>query len=60
MPPGLLRLGAYCLRYQAQLSAYGFWLLTDVYPYSGPAAELISGAAAPEGGPVPTPPAPLV
>jgi hypothetical protein len=59
MPPGLLRLGAYCLRYSAQTSGYGYYLLTDVYPYSGPAAEFDSGAVVPEPGPVPTPPAPL-
>ncbi|HEV3229357.1 MAG TPA: DUF4389 domain-containing protein, partial [Solirubrobacteraceae bacterium] len=59
MPPGLVRLGAYCLRYQAQVSAYGFYLLTDQYPYSGPAAEFNSGAVVPEPGPVPAPPAPL-
>jgi hypothetical protein len=59
MPPGLLRLGAYCLRYSAQNSGYAYYLLTDVYPYSGPAAEFNSGAIVPEPGPVPTPPAPL-
>ncbi len=36
MPEGLRNLGAYILRYQAQAYAYSF-LLTDSYPYSGPA-----------------------
>jgi len=35
MPRGLRNLGAYVLRYQAQMYAYSF-LLTDSYPYSGP------------------------
>jgi hypothetical protein len=36
MPEGLRNLGAYCLRYTAQ--AYGYnYLLTDSYPYTGPA-----------------------
>jgi hypothetical protein len=51
MPPGLLRLGAYCLRYSAQASGYGFWLLTDVYPYGGPAAEFDPPSATAEPGP---------
>ena len=35
MPAGLRNLGAYVLRYHAQIYAYSF-LLTDSYPYSGP------------------------
>lgn len=35
MPEGLRNLGAYVLRYSAQLYAY-LYLLTDSYPYSGP------------------------
>lgn len=38
MPRGLRNLGAFCLRYGAQVSAYGFLLLTDRYPYAGPPA----------------------
>ena len=37
MPAGFARLGAYVLRYQAQLAAYAL-LLTDRYPDSGPEA----------------------
>ncbi|HET9214223.1 MAG TPA: DUF4389 domain-containing protein [Gaiellaceae bacterium] len=37
MPEGLRNLGAYVLRYSAQLYAY-LYLLTDSYPYSGPVA----------------------
>jgi hypothetical protein len=43
MPAGLAQLGAYVLRYHAQLSAYAFLLLTDRYPDSGPEP---AGAAA--------------
>jgi hypothetical protein len=35
MPRGLRNVGAYVLRYSAQLYAYAF-VLTDRYPYSGP------------------------
>jgi uncharacterized protein DUF4389 len=35
MPLGLRNLGAYAIRYSAETNAYLF-LLTDVYPYSGP------------------------
>jgi Domain of unknown function (DUF4389) len=35
MPLGLRNLGAYILRYSAQLNAYAY-LVTDRYPYSGP------------------------
>jgi uncharacterized protein DUF4389 len=35
MPLGLRNLGAYAIRYGAETNAY-FFLLTDVYPYSGP------------------------
>jgi Domain of unknown function (DUF4389) len=38
MPRGLRNLGVFALRYQAQVSAY-LWLLTDVYPFSGPSLE---------------------
>ena len=37
VPRGLRNLGAYQLRYSAQLFGY-FYLLTDRYPYSGPQA----------------------
>jgi Domain of unknown function (DUF4389) len=37
VPEGLRNLGAYVLRYSAQLYAY-LYLLTDSYPYSGPTA----------------------
>ena len=39
MPLGLRNAGAYALRYSAQVSAYGWFLLTDRYPYSGPLAH---------------------
>jgi uncharacterized protein DUF4389 len=35
MPEGLRNLGAYCIRYEAQMYAY-FYLVTERYPYSGP------------------------
>jgi len=38
-PAGLQRLGAFVLRYNAQTDAYVF-LLTDRYPYSGPATRV--------------------
>jgi hypothetical protein len=37
MPEGLRNVGAYYLRYTAQEQGYGVYLLTDRYPYSGPA-----------------------
>ncbi len=37
VPRGLRNLGAYALRYQAQVAGY-LYLLTSRYPYSGPAA----------------------
>jgi Domain of unknown function (DUF4389) len=39
IPLGLRNAGAYALRYAAQLYAYGWFLLTDRYPYSGPLAQ---------------------
>lgn len=36
MPQGLRNAGAYTLRYGAQVDAYGFYVLTSRYPYSGP------------------------
>jgi hypothetical protein len=38
MPEGLRKLGALALRYNAQRDAYTF-VLTDRYPYSGPALQ---------------------
>ena len=35
MPQGFRNVGAWALRYSAESDAY-FFLLTDVYPYSGP------------------------
>jgi hypothetical protein len=46
MPRGLRNAGAYALRYQAQTLGY-LLLLTDAYPYSGPARNP-AAAAAPE------------
>jgi hypothetical protein len=47
MPEGLRNLGAYCLRYIAQ--AYGYvYLLTDGYPFAGPAEFVEPGAEAEE------------
>ena len=37
MPHGFRNAGAYVLRYSAQTAAYGYLLLTDRYPFSGPA-----------------------
>jgi hypothetical protein len=36
MPLGLRNAGAYVIRYHAQLMAYGYFVITDRYPYSGP------------------------
>jgi hypothetical protein len=47
MPRGLRNLGVFALRYQAQVNAY-LWLLTDVYPFSGPSLE-----SRPEPAPIP-------
>ena len=53
MPSGMRDLGAYALRYQAQVNAY-YYVLTDEYPYSGPElgtpspAELEGTSEAPE------------
>jgi Domain of unknown function (DUF4389) len=52
MPKGLRNLGAYVIRYQAQLYAYSF-LLTDSYPYSGP-TEYVAPVP-PWPGPLPLP-----
>lgn len=38
MPNGLRKLGLACLNYMTQMYAY-MWLVTDQYPYSGPAAS---------------------
>jgi hypothetical protein len=38
MPVGLRNLGVYALRYTQQAFAYSFYLVTETYPYSGPAA----------------------
>jgi hypothetical protein len=40
MPHGLRNAGAYVLRYEAQMYGYGYYLLTDRYPYSGPRADV--------------------
>ena len=44
MPQGLRNLGAYALRYAAQLNAYAH-ILTDTYPYSGPPALAVEAPA---------------
>ena len=54
MPLGLRNAGAFVLRYQAQVNAYSFYLLTDRYPYSGP-AEMARPAFDPDGPPPPPP-----
>jgi hypothetical protein len=48
IPEGLRNLGASCLRYSAQTSAY-FLLVTDRYPYAAPVLE----GRRPETGPLP-------
>lgn len=40
MPEGLRNLGAFYLRYNAQVAGYGLYLLTDRYPYSGPSERV--------------------
>jgi hypothetical protein len=42
MPTGLRNLGVYALRYQAQVNAYAL-LLTEAYPYAGPAVGAGTG-----------------
>jgi hypothetical protein len=46
MPRGLRTVGAYALRYQAQTLGY-LLLLSDAYPYSGPARDPDPAAVAP-------------
>jgi Domain of unknown function (DUF4389) len=46
MPTGLRNLGVYALRYQAQVNAYTL-LLTEAYPYAGPAVGAGAGDPAP-------------
>jgi hypothetical protein len=46
MPRGLRNLGAFAVRYTAQTNSYGWALLTDRYPYAGPAADADSVADA--------------
>jgi hypothetical protein len=53
MPHGLRNLGVFAIRYQVQLSAYG-WILTDSYPMSSPALEARPPEPAP-GGNLPVP-----
>jgi hypothetical protein len=55
MPEGLRDAGAFVLRYAAQANGYGFHLLTDRYPYSGPADRRL---AAPDAQAEPAPPLP--
>ncbi len=45
MPRGLRNAGALALRYLAQTQAYGYFLLTDAYPYGGPCVEQTPGSA---------------
>jgi hypothetical protein len=47
MPYGLRNAGAFALRYSAQVNAYAYYLLTDSYPYSGPAERTQEEEAAP-------------
>jgi hypothetical protein len=54
MPLSLRNAGAFVLRYQAQVNGYAVFLLTDRYPYSGPAER--ARAAFDEFGPPPPPP----
>ena len=39
MPMGLRNAAAYALRYSMQANAYGIYLITDRYPYSGPLSQ---------------------
>ena len=47
MPLGLRNAGAYAIRYWAQTTGYGLLVLTDRYPYSGPAERRVEDAAEP-------------
>jgi uncharacterized protein DUF4389 len=55
MPLGLRNAGAFTLRYQAQTNGYAFYLVTAVYPYSGPAERAEAEPVEPEAGPGPEP-----
>jgi hypothetical protein len=59
MPLGFRNANAFVLRYWAQTNAYGFLLLTDRYPYSGPAERRVEpeppAAPAALAGPPPEP-----
>ena len=54
MPLGFRNVGAWALRYAAETDAYLF-LLTDVYPYSGPWEFASRRPSAPEPEPEPEP-----
>jgi len=58
MPEGLRDAGAFVLRYAAQANGYGFHLLTDRYPYSGPADRRLAPPDAEAEPPPPLPPLP--
>jgi hypothetical protein len=51
MPRGLRNLGAFSIRYSAQVNAYWLGLLTDRYPYPGPPADAESVPEAAEPAP---------
>jgi hypothetical protein len=55
MPEGLRNLGAFALRYSAQLAAY-LTLLTDSYPYASPRLERTQPSAEPPAAPPTEPP----
>jgi hypothetical protein len=52
MPLGLRNAGAYVLRYNAQFLSYALFVVTDRYPYTGP-AEFAEEAPPPPPDPVP-------
>jgi len=55
MPVGFRNAAAYVIRYWAQTSGYGFLVLTDRYPYSGPSERRVEPEPAelPPGAPEP-------
>jgi hypothetical protein len=59
MPRGLRNIGAYALRYQAQTFGY-LLLLSDAYPYSGPARNPHPGAVPSAAIPAPPAASPLI
>ena len=58
MPLGFRNAGAYTIRYQAQFAGYWAYVITDRYPYTGPAERFGEPVEEEPGEPEPFEPAP--